>query len=73
MQTQIANKYLRNNLVALRTAKGINKKEMAELLGIDRQKYCSYESGRCVPGYDLLIKIVDFFEVDLRKFLTEEL
>ena len=73
MQTQIANKYIRNNLVALRTAKGINKKEMAELLDIDRQKYYSYESGRCVPGYDLLIKIVDFFGVDLRKFLTEEL
>lgn len=73
MQTQIANKYLRNNLVALRTAKRVNKKEMAELLGIDKQNYYSYESGRCVPGYDLLLKIVDVLGVDLRKFLTEEL
>lgn len=50
-------------LKALRTAKKMSQKELAERIGIAKSVISFYESGDRFPSYDVLIKIARIFNV----------
>lgn len=65
--------YFRMNLISLRMRKGFEPKYVALKVDVSLNTYWGYERGNFVAPYDALIRIADFYEVDLKKFLTEEL
>jgi transcriptional regulator with XRE-family HTH domain len=52
-------------LEKLRLEKGLTHQEMADMLGITRQAYGNYESGKREPDFKTLDKLADFFNVSL--------
>ena len=50
---------LRERLVEAREAKGHNRKEFAELLGIPYRTITNYENGSREPGSDYLVRVAD--------------
>lgn len=50
-----------------------SQEKLAELLGIKKPTLGSYESGRAEPKYADLIKIAQFFQVELDELLKENL
>lgn len=54
---------LGEKLKALRTAKKMSQKELAERIGIAKSVISFYESGDRSPSYDVLIKIARIFNV----------
>ena len=54
---------LGDKLKALRTAKKMSQKELAERIGIAKSVISFYESGDRFPSYDVLIKIAHIFNV----------
>ena len=65
--------YFSNNLKKLRREKGISQKELGIKFNIGITAVSAWELGRNVPDVVTLIKLADFFNVELRAFLTEEL
>ena len=53
------------NLILLREARGLRQEDMAKMLGISRQAYCTYENDRHQASYETLIKLADFFNVSV--------
>lgn len=49
------------NLVKLRTHTGLKQAEIAEQIGISRQSYCHYETGKREPDFLTLCKLADYF------------
>lgn len=54
---------LGNRLKALRLRQNKTQEDMATLLGITRQAYGKYESGKNEPDMSSLSKLADYFEV----------
>lgn len=54
---------LGEKLKALRTAKKMSQKELADRIGIAKSVISFYESGDRYPSYDVLIKIAGIFNV----------
>ena len=54
---------LGEKLKALRTAKKMSQRELAERIGIAKSVISFYESGDRFPSYDVLIKISRIFNV----------
>lgn len=52
-----------NNLAAIRKNKGLSQQDVANFLGVTRQCYGHYESGRRDIDNDTLIRLADFFGV----------
>lgn len=52
-------------LTELRKQKRLTQKEMADILGVARTTYSSYEQGRRMPDTDLQNTIADYFGVSL--------
>jgi len=48
---------------ALRKAKGVTQKAVAEQLGILEQSYQKYEYGQHEPNHVITVKLADYFEV----------
>lgn len=57
-------------LKKLRKAKGIQQKELGELLGIKQATYSGYESGRAEPPVELLVRLSYFYGVSM-DFITQ--
>lgn len=53
------------NLTALRKKKKLTQAEMADILGVARTTYSSYEQGRRTPDAEIQNKIADYFSVSL--------
>ncbi|OWA36737.1 hypothetical protein B9G55_01260 [Saccharibacillus sp. O16] len=47
----------------LRTEYKRSQQDVADFLGITRQGYGSYETGKTEPDHETLVKIADYFEV----------
>lgn len=47
----------------IRLEKKINQEEIANVLGISRQKFARIENGQSDISYDMLLKTADFFAV----------
>ncbi|SFG47013.1 helix-turn-helix domain-containing protein [Sporolactobacillus nakayamae] len=54
-----------DQLIALRKKKKLTIQNMADILGIAKSTYASYETGYRQPPIDALIKIADFFKTSL--------
>ncbi|MDF2910462.1 MAG: family transcriptional regulator [Sporolactobacillus laevolacticus] len=52
-------------LIELRKCKKLTIQNMADVLGIAKSTYASYETGYRQPPIDALVKIADFFNVSL--------
>lgn len=52
-------------LISLREDKGWKKKELAEKLHVRDSMISQYESGRCMPSYDVIITIARLFHVSV--------
>ena len=52
-------------LINLRLEKGLNQKDLADALHISSSAISKYEIGRSLPEYDTLLKLADFFHVNL--------
>ena len=50
-------------LADLREARRMTKKELAALLHVSASVVSQYESGKCMPGFDILISISKEFDV----------
>lgn len=53
------------NLVKLREAQGLRQEDVAKILGVSRQAYCTYENDKRQAGYETLIKLADYFGVSV--------
>ena len=64
---------MKNNLEALRKARGIKQEELAEALEVSRQTICSLENGRYNPSILLAFKIARYFGLTIEDiFIYEE-
>lgn len=63
---------LGEKLKALRTAKKMSQKELAERIGIAKSVISFYESGDRFPSYDVFIKIARIFNVTTDYLLDVE-
>lgn len=59
-------------LKALRTAKKMSQKELADRIGIAKSVVSFYESGDRSPSYDVLVKIARIFNVTTDYLLDVE-
>ena len=59
-------------LQELRKEKGITQEQLAEQMGVTRRTVSRWETGSNMPDLDILIKLSDFYTVDLREILSGE-
>jgi repressor LexA len=60
-----------NRLRELREAKSLSRAKVATDLGISRQGYGYYESGKRTPSVKVLKKLAEYFDVGINYFLDE--
>lgn len=65
--------YLGNNLKYLRKQRGLTQDEMPAQLGIGRGTWSNYEKGSTEPSLSTLIRISEFFQVNLADLIREDL
>ena len=53
---------MRNDVRALRTARGLSQAQLAAALGVSRQTVNAIETGRYDPSLPLAISVARFFE-----------
>jgi len=58
------------NLRCLRSKHGWTQGDIAADLDVDRLRYATWERGRSVPNYDLLVAISRLFSVKIDDLLT---
>ena len=56
---------LGDKLKKLRERKGLNKKQMAQELGLQYMTYCRYENDEREPNNEILIEIANYFDVTI--------
>lgn len=61
------------NLRYLRKKKGLTQQQFADLMGIKRSLVGAYEEHRAEPKYELLKKIVDFFDLTIDEIVDEKI
>ena len=61
----------RTNLESLRKSRGLLQKDVAEILGIPKSTYASYEQGKAEAGYDVLKRLARLYDVSLDFLLSE--
>ena len=57
----------------LRAKTGLNQREMAKKLGIHESTLSNIESGRRLPSYELLAKIVEELKIDFNQVMGSEI
>lgn len=62
---------LKENIKAIRKAKGLSQEELAEKLNVVRQTVSKWEQGLSVPDADLLIAISEILETPVGTMLGE--
>jgi transcriptional regulator with XRE-family HTH domain len=56
-------------LKAIREARGLTQTEAAKELGISRQAYYNYESGRREADYEMLLRMGELFDVSIEELI----
>lgn len=59
-------------LQELRKEKGLTQEQLAERFYVARRTVSRWETGANMPDLDILIKLADFYDVDLRELLDGE-
>ncbi len=62
-----------HKLTQLRESKDLNKKQMAEELGLQYMTYCRYENGEREPGYDVLLSIAEYFNISVDSLIGNDM
>ncbi|WP_051312877.1 helix-turn-helix domain-containing protein [Sporocytophaga myxococcoides] len=65
--------YFGENLYLLRKEKGLNQAELSEIIGVGRNTLSDYENGKSEPNLSTLIKISEFFGINIHTLLVEAL
>jgi len=63
--------YVTNNIKSLRNRVGLKQEEVANLLGVSRITYCSYETTPQKVTIEILYKLSSIFKCRLSDFFTE--
>ena len=69
------NKQIGNRIAELRNAKSFSQEQVAERIGISRQKYARIENGINSVTLEILVKLADVFDVtvkDITSVLDQE-
>ena len=69
------NKQIGNRIADLRSAKSFSQEQVAERIGISRQKYARIENGIKSVTLEILVKLAEVFDVtvkDITKVLDQE-
>ncbi|MBK9192975.1 MAG: helix-turn-helix transcriptional regulator [Crocinitomicaceae bacterium] len=61
------------NLKLLRKRKAVSQEEIAQDLGLTRSSYSGYENGVAEPNIETLIKISEYYDISLDKFIKRDL
>jgi transcriptional regulator with XRE-family HTH domain len=59
-------------LVLLRESRELKKKDLAELLNVSASCISQYEKGTSMPGYDVLLRLSQYFDVSLDFLLASD-
>ena len=62
-----------DNITFLRGKKNMTQQELADLLILTRSRYVAYEYGRSEPPIEILIRISEFYKVNIDLLLTIDL
>lgn len=62
---------MKNNLEALRKARGIRQEDLAQALGVSRQTIISLEKGRYNPSLTLAFKLARVFELSIEEIFDD--
>lgn len=54
-----------DNLKRIRTEKGISRKEIAEIIGVNVDTFGKYETGKILPPLDKIFEIADYLKVSV--------
>jgi putative transcriptional regulator len=63
---------MRNDVRAMRAARGISQADLAKALGVSRQTVNSIETGRYLPSLPLAFALGRFFEVPVEVIFHED-
>lgn len=66
-------KYFAKNILFLRKRKGLTQSQIPDFTGIGRATWSNYENGETEPNIDGIIRISEFFGVDLHSLLLVDL
>lgn len=53
------------NVLSLRTKKGLTQEELAQEIGVARQTVAKWESGEAIPDLDNAIRMAEIFDISL--------
>lgn len=63
-----------DNIIRWRLRHNLGQSEFADLLGVDRQRVNSWESGICYPKVSMMLKLCDLIGYkDIYKLVTEKI
>jgi transcriptional regulator with XRE-family HTH domain len=68
----MANRF-KENAKWIREEKGLKQAQIADLFGLPRTTWASYESGKSNPNIELLVKIAKYFDIDVEQLVTQDL
>lgn len=58
------------NLKLIRSWKGLSQRQIAQVLNVERSTYAYYELGKTEPTTPLLLKLCDFYKIELTDLTT---
>lgn len=61
------------NLTTLRKEFHVTQQQVADYLGISRQAYSNYESGKREPDYETLLKLGEYFNCSIDYLLGSKI
>ena len=64
---------LRDNLIMLRNVHGFSQEEIAEKIGISRQAYAKWESGKTIPDIEKCSLLAGIYDVTVDSLIKTEL
>ncbi len=73
MSNKLSIMFLKENIKLLRKRRKRSQEDVSATIGITRSAYNSYENGVAEPGIQVLLKISDFFQVNIDKLLRVDL
>jgi transcriptional regulator with XRE-family HTH domain len=63
----------KNNYISLlRTKHNVSQEKLAEVVGVNQSQISRFESGGMIPSVTQLIRIAEFFKVDIGSFFAKE-
>ncbi len=67
------NHMIRRQLKIFRNQNSLSQQQVADVLGVNRSTYCSYETGRRDIDIDTLFKLADFYKMPVDKFFEKRI